>query len=322
MSVAVSNQNPSAYGVGTYANNAAHMLETVFSAKTLRNFYSSTALWEIANTAYEGEAKLNEKVVIRRDHDPTFTAYTKGKTITFEDAQTPGITLDIDKAQSFAVKLDRIDMAQTKLKPLDKASESARKKAKLIIEADVFAGAYAGAHAANIGSAAGAISGNIGLGTVAAPLTLVSGVPTGAQVNVIEWITRLSQCLYEQEVEMDEGNGWLLLPPKLASLIKNSELKDASITGDGKSMLRNGRLGMVDRFTLYVNNRVPIVDDTLDSYQVMAGTKEAITFAMQLEDVNYHEKLESTFGSGLKGLFVWGSKVVQPKCLVTSRILK
>jgi hypothetical protein len=54
----------------------------------------------------------------------------------------------------------------------------------------------------------------------------------------------------------------------------------------------------------------------------MAGTKEALTFAMQLEDINYHEKLETTFGSGIKGLFVWGSKVVQPKALITSSVAK
>ena len=327
MSVPVSVQNPSAYGSAAYADNSGHMLETVFSAKTLRNFYGSTALWDISNTDYEGEAKFNEKVMIRRDPDPTFTEYTKGKTVTFEDAETPAIALEINKAQSFAVKLDKIDMAQTKLKPLDRASEVARKKAKLIIETDVFSGAYTGADAANIGATGGAISGNIDFGTTAAPLTLVSATNPGAgEVNVIEWITRLSQGLYEQEVELDEGSGWILLPPKIASLIKNSDLKDASITGDGKSMLRNGRLGMIDRFTLYVNNRVPIVTvagtPNVLSYQVMAGTKEALTFAMQLEDINYHEKLETTFGSGIKGLFVWGSKVVQPKALITSCVAK
>ena len=313
MSVTVSAQNPSAYGAAAYANNSGHMLETIFSAKTLRNFYGATALWEIANTNWEGEAKFNEKVMIRRDPDPTFKAYQKGQTISFEDAQTPATALEINKAQYFAVKLDKVDMAQTKLKPLDTASEVARRKAKLIIETDVFAGAYTGADAANIGATAGAKTGSINLGTVAAPLELTSS-------TVIEWVTRLSQCLEEQEVELSEANPWLLLPPKVAALIKNSELKDASISGDGKSSLRTGRLGMIDRFTLYVNNRVPIVDSTLDSFQIMAGTKEAIAFAMQLEDVTYHDKLETTFGSGIKGLFVWGSKVVQPKCLVTSRV--
>lgn len=320
MSVTASSQNPSAYGASAYINNAGAMLETVFSARTLRNFYGSTALWEICNTDYEGEARNNEKVIIRRDPDPTFSPYLKGQTVTFEDAATPAITLDINQAQYFAVKCDKIDLSQTALKPLDKASEAARKKAKLLIESQVFGSIYTGVATANQGAAAGAVSGNIDLGTAAAPLTLVSGATGG--VNVVEWITRLSQCLYEQEVDLDEHGGHLLLPPKIASLIKNSELKDASITGDGKSMLRNGRLGMVDRFTLYVNNRVPVVNDGTggNSYQVMAMTKEAVTFAMGLEDVNYHEKLETTFGSGIKGLFVWGSKVVQPTAMVVSRV--
>jgi len=38
MSVALNATNPSAYGASAYTNNAAAMLETVFSAKTLRNF--------------------------------------------------------------------------------------------------------------------------------------------------------------------------------------------------------------------------------------------------------------------------------------------
>ena len=314
MSIPVSAQNPSAYGAAAYANNSASMLETVFSGKTLRNFYGSTALFDISNTDYEGEAKFNESVVIRRDPDPTFSDYEKGQTVTFEDAETPAINLNIDQASQFAVKLDSVDKAQTTLKALDKASEAARKKAKLIIESQVFGTAYTGADAANIGATAGAISGNIDLGTTLAPLALTSA-------NVVAWIVSLSQCLYEQEVDLDESGGHLLIPPMVSSLIKTSELKDASITGDGKSMLRNGRLGMIDRFTLYVNNRVAVVNDGgTFSYQVMAMTKEALTFAMQLEQIDYHEKLETTFGSGIKGLFVWGSKVVQPKALVTSRV--
>lgn len=96
----------------------------------------------------------------------------------------------------------------------------------------------------------------------------------------------------------------------------NKMLKDASMTGDPKSPIRNGLLGMIDRFTLYNSN---LVDTTADgggqtAYNVMFGTNEGVTFATQLTET---ETLRSqdTFADRIRGLQIYGYKVIQPTCV-------
>ena len=105
-----------------------------------------------------------------------------------------------------------------------------------------------------------------------------------------------------------------IIPPVLANRIKKSDLKDASLTGDGTSVVRNGRLGMIDRFTLYVSNNLPRTGAELT---IFAGTKDAVSFASQLTKL---ETLRSTatFGDIVRGLNVYGFRVTQPQALVTS----
>jgi hypothetical protein len=94
----------------------------------------------------------------------------------------------------------------------------------------------------------------------------------------------------------------------MAALIKRSELRDASLTGDGVSMLRNGRLGMIDRFTLYASNLLPF-SSTDGAHSMFFGHSHGLTFASQLTKVETL-RAESTFGTILRGLQVFGFKVV------------
>ena len=49
----------------------------------------------------------------------------------------------------------------------------------------------------------------------------------------------------------------MIIDPATAAIIKNSDLKQAYLTGDAESPLRNGNIGMIDRFTVYVSNNLP-----------------------------------------------------------------
>ena len=100
----------------------------------------------------------------------------------------------------------------------------------------------------------------------------------------------------------------------MAARIKKSDLKDASVSGDGTSMLRNGRLGQLDRFTLYSSNNLYV---SSGKFSIMAGTKDAISFASQITKL---ETLRSTatFGDLVRGLNVYGYSVTKPEALVHS----
>jgi hypothetical protein len=98
----------------------------------------------------------------------------------------------------------------------------------------------------------------------------------------------------------------------MAGLIKKSELKDASLVGDNVSMVRNGRLGMIDRFTIYVSHNLKV--DTGGKFNLIAGHKMGFTFASQMTEMETIRS-ETTFGNIIRGLQVYGYKVVKPEAL-------
>jgi len=105
------------------------------------------------------------------------------------------------------------------------------------------------------------------------------------------------------------------MPAWAIRLLKSSDIKDASLTGDGASPLRNGRVGMIDRFTLYSSNLLPRYVDTNNPFDIIAGHKVGLTFATQITKTETLRS-ESTFGTLMRGLQVFGMKVVKGDSLV------
>jgi hypothetical protein len=179
---------------------------------------------------------------------------------------------------------------------------------KITIDAQVLqkttygdSGTFPGA-AANTGLTAGAISSSYNMGTLAAPVQITKS-------NVLEYIIDAMTILDEQNVP--ESGRWLVIPSWMANLIKKSDLKDASLTGDGTSVLRNGRIGMIDRATLYLSNNLY---SSSSVYYIPFGTNHGITFASQLTKME-SLRAESTFGDLVRGLNVYGFKVIKPEAL-------
>ncbi len=161
----------------------------------------------------------------------------------------------------------------------------------------------------NKGATAGAVSSAFNLGTTASPLS-VSKDGAGGTASVLDLIVDMGTVL--DEANCPEAGRFLVIPARMAGLIKKSELKDASLVGDSISVIRNGRLGMVDRFTLYVSHNLKV--DTGGKYNIIAGTKMGLTFASQMTEMETIRS-ETTFGNIIRGLQVYGYKVVKPEAL-------
>ena len=103
-------------------------------------------------------------------------------------------------------------------------------------------------------------------------------------------------------------------------MLKQSELRQAYLTGDSVSPLRNGQVGVIDRFTVYQSNMLYTPGSGSDSgyTHVLAGHPKAITFASQFTNTET-VRLESTFGDGVRGLKVYGRKVVTPDALCVGK---
>jgi hypothetical protein len=167
-----------------------------------------------------------------------------------------------------------------------------------------------------MGLTAGKISLTVNLGVTGTPLPVVAVIanpPVAGQVTILQAILRLGQVLDEQNIP--EQGRWVVMPTWAATLIKESELRQAYLSGDQTSILRNGRLGMIDRFTLYVSNLLPKGVITgppalaAGEWVMYAGHAHGLTFASQVSKVETLRS-EFTFGTLLRGLQVYGSKVI------------
>ena len=284
-------------------NYSGNFIPEIWSGKLIENFYDATVLAAISNTDYEGEIRqYGDTVNIRTTPEITIRDYVKGQSLTVENPDKPKIQLVIDKGEYFACVEDDVDKVQSDINLMDTWSKDASERMKIKIDKAVLAGIVADVSADNEGTTAGRISNNIDLGTTGSPIAIT-------KTNVLEYIVDLGTVL--DEANTPEGERFLVIPAKMAGFIKKSDLKDASLTGDSTSVLRNGRLGMIDRFTLYVSHNLPVAAGKFD---IIAGHKMGFTFASQMTEMETI-RAESTFGDIVRGLQVYGFQTIKPEAL-------
>jgi hypothetical protein len=280
----------------------------------LVKFYAATVIAAISNTDYAGEIKnQGDKVIIRQTPDITIRDYVKGQSLVIENPEKETTELVIDKAKYFNFICDDIDEHQSDIPLMDRWSDDAGQQMKITIDTGFLADVYADAHASNKGTTAGAKSSSYNMGTTGSAVLLT-------KTNVLDVMVDCGSVLDEQNVP--EESRWMVIPPWMAGMIKKSDLKDASLTGDGTSTLRNGRIGMIDRLTLYISNLLTSVTDGNDTcWHILCGHKSALCFAAQMSNME-SLRSESTFGTIVRGLNVYGYKCLKTEALVDLYVKK
>ena len=290
-------------------NYSGNFIPEVWSGKLIENFYDATVLAAISNTDYEGEIRtMGDTVNIRTQPNITIREYVKGQNLVVENPDAPKLQLVIDKGEYFSCVEDDIDRVQSDIKLMDMWSKDASEQMKIKIDTRVLTDLLPGIAATNKGATAGEQSAAFNLGTTGSPLTVTKD---GASTTtaVIDLIVDMGTVL--DEANVPESDRFLVIPARMAGLIKKSDLKDASLTGDSTTPLRNGRLGMIDRFTLYVSHNLNV---SSGKTSLIAGHKMGFTFASQMTEME-SLRAESTFGNIVRGLQVYGYKVVKPQAL-------
>ena len=292
---------------GGGANYTGNFLPEIWSSKLIANFYDATVCAAISNTDYSGEITgFGDKVNIRTTPELTIRDYQKGMQLQVERPDKPKLTLNIDQGDYFAAVEDDVDRIQADVNLIDAWTRDASEKMKIKIDAKVLTGILPSISALNSGAAAGRISGNINLGATGAPVQLT-------KTNVIDYIVDSGAVL--DEANAPESDRFLVIPAWVAAMIKKSDVKDASLTGDSQTPLRNGRLGTIDRYTVYVSHNLNrVIDSGNQCFSILAGHKMGLTFATQMTNME-SIRAESTFGSIVRGLQVYGYAVVKPEAL-------
>lgn len=311
--VADSGTTPAVFPTGSTGNamQTNGFIPEIWSGKLVEKFYASTVLAAISNTDYEGEIKnQGDRVKIRTKPTITIRDYLADGNLTLQRPEGSNLELYINQGKYFNTILDDVMDVQSDLNNLSMWSDDAAEQLKITIDTQVLKNIQGTQHARNRGATAGAISQNVNLGVTTTPLTLVPRSPTTGQVEILDLILRMGQVLDEQNIP--ETGRWLVIPVWAAAQLKFSDLRQAYMTGDSVSVMRNGRLGMIDRFTLYTSNLLPTgVAGGLAAGEtaIYAGHAHGLTFASQITKVETLRS-ESTFGTILRGLQVFGYQVV------------
>ena len=294
-------------------NYSGNFIPEIWSGKLIENFYDATVLAQISNTDYEGEIRqYGDTVNIRTTPEITIRDYVKGQTLVVENPDKPKIQLLIDRGEYFSCVEDDVDKVQSDIVMMDLWSKDASERMKIKIDQRVLTDILPGVDALNKGTAAGRISGAFNLGTTGSPLSVTKD-GASSTVSIIDLLVDMGTVL--DEANAPEQGRYVVIPAKMAGLIKKSELKDASLTGDSVTPLRNGRLGMIDRFTVYVSHNLSRSGTGGSTkYNIIAGHKMGFTFASQMTNME-SLRAQSTFGNIIRGLQVYGYKVTKGEAL-------
>ena len=285
------------YGPGSSINYDP----VIFSGKLVEKFYKTTVFGEICSTDYEGEiAGMGAQVTIRTIPDVTVVDYTVGAGLSALYPSSNSVTLVIDQAKAFAVALSLVDMRQADVDMADVFANDGSIQLRIAVDADVLQTIPADVSANNQGLTAG-VDSNLNIGTSSVPYGLTKS-------NVVEFIVDLGTVLDEQNVP-DEGR-WLVVPPWVTALVKKSDLKIASLAGDGVSILRNGKIGEIDRFTIYQSRNLLTTVSPGPATFLMFGHSAGLTFAAQIVECQMIDN-PNDFGYLIRGLMVFGYKVIE-----------
>lgn len=311
---------------GSPAANPAYsgvFIPEIWSPTVLHKFYASTVLAAISNTDYEGEIKSHgDKVVIRQIPTITIRDYEADGPLTYERPSAPTVELLIDQGKYWNTILDDVMAVQSDLELLDQWAGDAAEQMKIAIDTDVLGGIIGQEHASNSGATAGVISGDLDLGITTAPVLIRPRNPGAGEREPTDLIVDLMQVLDEQNVP--ETGRWVVGPSWFCSSLVKSELRQADLTGDAVSVLRNGRIGMVDRADTYRSNLIPngaAAGLAAGEFPIYAGHSVGLTFASQITEMETL-RAESTFGNIVRGLNVYGYKVTDPKALAMAVVKK
>lgn len=328
--VATSGTTPAVYPSGTTSTDYSNIgfIPEIWSGKLIEKFYASTVLAAISNTDHEDEIRnMGDRVEIRTKPTITINNYKANGDLTLERPAGSKVELTIDKGKYFATILDDVFEIQSDINLMSVWADDASEQMKIAVDTDVLANIYGSSVATNAGATAGKISGNINLGTTASPISTVGRSPSAGQVEILDVLLRLGQALDEQNIP--ETGRWVVMPTWAAAQIKRSELRQVYLSGDQMTMLRNGRLGMIDRFTIYVSNLLPTGSTAGSVFTggsnplvsgnsvIYAGHPHALTFASQMTKVET-VRSERTFGNIFRGLQVYGYKVLDGSAFATA----
>lgn len=280
-------------------------IPTIWSARILAALEKQLVYTKFFNRDYEGEIRdAGDTVKIGLVGAPTVKKYIKGTDIDApDDVTAPDVTLSIDQADYFNIKVDDVDAAQSKINLLESASSQT---------------GYAFGDVTDKYLAGLLVTGTGGtIGTKAEPKSITDAKPEDAY-----------NLLVDLKVALDRQNcptkGRIcVVPPEFEGFMLKDSRFVAVATNDSNARLTDGTVYKSAGFEIHVSNNAPL-DKTGGSgsttvYDVIAGCDQSGTYADQILNTEAYRQ-EKSFSDAVKGLHVYGAKVLRSACVYNAKV--
>jgi hypothetical protein len=258
---------------------------------------------QVVNHDYEGDiANAGDTVRITSISDPTINTYVPGSTsIVPEQLTDAQRTLVVDQSKYFAFEVDDVDTRQIAGNVMTTAAERAAYKLADTID-QYIASFYTSANSANT------------LGSSGSPITVSSAASSTDAYSKV--LVPLRTAMAKANIPT-QGRYVIGSPEFIGALLQDGRLIKANESGDGGAALRNGLIGRLAGFDIYESNNCPI--PTAGVAALTAGVSSAISMATQINKVEAYRPQDS-FSDALKGLNLYGAKVVRPEALAVAYV--
>ena len=270
-------------------------IPTVWAARLLTALDKSLVYGQsgVCNRDYEGDIReAGNSVKVASIGDVSIGDYVKDTDIDAPEILTDSDqTLLVDQQKYFNFYIDSVDRAQQNVRVLDEAMR--RAAYKLNDTADSYI--------------AGVIDASVSVGNTIGSLA-VPKVPT--KDNAYEYLVDLGTLLDESNTPI--AGRFCIVPAWFHGLLLKDDRFVRSGTPIGDARLMNGEVGEAAGFMIFKSNNVPSTSGA--KYRIIAGHSIATSYAEQILDVQTY-KPEKRFGDAVKGLHVYGAKVLRAQNL-------
>lgn len=308
-------------------------IPALWSAKLNAKFYAASTFADCCSHNWEGEISgLGDKVVINNIPSIAINDYVVGGNLNYQVPPPSTTELQIDRAKWYGFAVSDVLEHQAKPNLMDMFSNDAAQQLRVALDSTCWYNTFSNANASNQGTTAGAKSGAFNLGSDTAPI-VINAASSANIALALQKILELASAMDEQNLP-DEGR-FIVLDPYYRTILMQSNLSQAQFMGDDKSIVRNGLIGTIDRFKVYVSNLLPYKlasgtnwvsgagDETSLSASSYAGAKTRVVIAGHTSAIAFASQITKTeqlrnptdFGDVVRGLTVFGHKVVKDTSL-------
>lgn len=264
-----------------------NFIPTVWSETLYKQLSKTFIAVNHCNRDFEGDIKgKGSSVKICGIGGITISDYTKNTDMSAPQTLSDNLcTLTIDKAKFFNFQIDDVDKVQASPMLMEAALQRAAEA--LASEADKY------------------VFSLVSNASVKITHTQESGE------SIFNTILKARETLYKNNVT-DGTELFLEVTPKVATTILKEKFALPSTT---EGTVETGYLGSIFGCKIYVStNLAQDVDDTMSDYCILR-TRRAIAFADQLSEIEAYRP-EKRFADAVKGLHLYGAKVVYPDEMV------